>query len=196
MIYLINEIFDSLQGEGANLGKEVTFIRLTGCNLACPWCDTEFEKYNKMNVEQIINKVNCKNVVITGGEPLLQNLTPLLLALKKAKKWVAIETNGTFNISEYRSLLDYVAFSPKANTKIHPSFIENADEIRIVNDGLTVGEAMKYEGWRIKNRYISVLEVNGNFNLAETIELLGKINENGGHVWRLGQQYHKLINIR
>ena len=191
--YKVNEIFNSLQGEGVNLGKKVTFIRLAECNLKCEWCDTEYKKYEEMTIDEIVDKCN-RNVIITGGEPTMQDLLPLLKILKLTKRWIGLETNGTNDITELRSYLDYIAFSPKSKT--HKSLIENADEIRIVNDNLTVEEVLKYENWKIENRYISVLEKNGRYNLEETVKLIGKVNERSGHNWRIGQQYHKLLKIK
>ena len=193
MKYKVVEIFNSIQGEGTNLGKEVTFIRLAGCNLQCSWCDTEHKKYEEMTIDKIVDKCN-RNVIITGGEPTMQDLLPLLKILKSIKRWVGLETNGTNNTTELRSYLDYIAFSPKGKT--HKSLIENADEIRIVNDNLTIEEVLKYENWKIKNRYISVLEKNGKYNLEETVKLIGKVNERSGHNWRVGQQYHKVLKIK
>jgi 7-carboxy-7-deazaguanine synthase len=189
--YKIVEIFNSIQGEGANLGKEVTFIRLSGCNLKCSWCDTEHNNYYELTAKEI--SLACKeNVIITGGEPTIHNLIPLLEALQG--KWIGIETNGTNDIAEIRKYINYIAFSPKGN--VDKSLIETADEIRIVNDDITVKEVMKYEDWKIKNRYISVLEKDNKYNLEETIKLIGKLNERSRHNWRLNQQYHKLLKIR
>lgn len=191
MKYKINEIFDSMQGEGANLGKKATFIRMAGCNLSCNWCDTDFKKYKEIDINDIVSKC-YKNVIITGGEPTIYDLIPLLEALQG--KWIGIETNGTNDITEIRKYVNYIAFSPK--TKVHKSLIENSDEIRIVNDNLSVDNILKYEDWKIKNRFISVLEKNNKFNIEETIKLLGEVNERSRHNWRIGQQYHKILKIK
>ncbi|HBN09800.1 MAG TPA: radical SAM protein [Cyanobacteria bacterium UBA8530] len=89
----IHEIFSSIQGEGLFLGAPSTFIRLTGCNLRCSWCDTKFafEEGSEMSLEDI--RVENRHVVITGGEPLLQNIEPLVSRLKK--NFVTVETNAT-----------------------------------------------------------------------------------------------------
>ena len=74
------EIFESIQGEGVHIGKAVTFLRLAGCNLHCPWCDTK-ESWGdvgeEMTIAEILEKVNSYRssiVVITGGEPTIQPL--------------------------------------------------------------------------------------------------------------------------
>ena len=95
----INEIFYSLQGEGADVGLPTIFIRLTGCNLRCKYCDTEYAFYEgeEMEEEEIIGKISrwkCKRVCITGGEPLLQDISKLIDLLMKKNYEVSIETNG------------------------------------------------------------------------------------------------------
>ena len=71
----INDIFYSLQGEGHNTGRAAVFIRFAGCNLRCPFCDTEFDTYREMDDEQILAAISpypARFVVLTGGEPTLQ----------------------------------------------------------------------------------------------------------------------------
>ncbi|MFA7198202.1 MAG: radical SAM protein [Methanoculleus sp.] len=99
---IVSEIFRSLQGEGLNQGRPCTFIRLTGCNLRCAWCDTDYaqESGTKMSVTEVLDQVwllNGKHICITGGEPLLQQ-EEILELLKKFSLHgytVEIETNGT-----------------------------------------------------------------------------------------------------
>lgn len=96
----INEIFYSLEGEGQWQGYPTIFIRLSGCNLKCKWCDTAHEKFEEMKTDQILRKVMnfpSKRVKITGGEPLIQELElePLIDTLKQEGYIIALETNGT-----------------------------------------------------------------------------------------------------
>jgi 7-carboxy-7-deazaguanine synthase len=101
----INEIFYSIQGEGKLVGLPTVFIRLTGCNLRCSYCDTKYAYYEgiEMDLDQVIEKIkkySCKNVCITGGEPLLQNETLSLIEnLLKHNYNVCLETNGSKDIS-------------------------------------------------------------------------------------------------
>jgi 7-carboxy-7-deazaguanine synthase len=102
----IAEIFRSLQGEGKNQGKPCLFIRLTGCNLHCRWCDSDFARSGgtEMSVDTILEHVwqlNPTYVCITGGEPLLQakDLEPLLASLHRKGTAIDIETNGTLDFS-------------------------------------------------------------------------------------------------
>ncbi len=101
----VNEIFYSIQGESSFSGIPFVFVRLTGCNLRCSYCDTKyaFEEGKNLSVEQIlkeIKKYKCQYVEITGGEPLLQDGTPFLVdsLIDKGFK-VLVETNGTKDVS-------------------------------------------------------------------------------------------------
>jgi len=96
------EIFDSIQGEGITVGRPSTFVRLAGCNLRCKWCDTKYawdqEAGEEMTTDQILAQlVKQPNIVITGGEPLLQDLLELLRRIKQDCIWkhVTVETNCT-----------------------------------------------------------------------------------------------------
>ncbi|GAX59541.1 organic radical activating enzyme [Candidatus Scalindua japonica] len=100
----VNEIFKSIQGESTYAGIPCVFVRLTGCNLRCSYCDTTYA-YNKgieMSLSDIIGTINsyeCRNVCITGGEPLLQeNINNLINLLYKDSFNIYIETNGSLNI--------------------------------------------------------------------------------------------------
>lgn len=97
----VNEIFYSLQGEGKDVGLPTIFIRLTGCNLRCSYCDTKYAYYegNYMDCEEIIDvikKWKCNRVCITGGEPLLQDIYGLIDMLRGYE--VSVETNGSLDI--------------------------------------------------------------------------------------------------
>ena len=102
----INEIFYSIQGESTHAGRPCVFVRLTGCNLRCRWCDTEYAFYEgrKMTTGEVADVVashQCKLVEITGGEPLLQEgVYPLMDALLKAGHTVMVETSGAVDVSK------------------------------------------------------------------------------------------------
>jgi 7-carboxy-7-deazaguanine synthase len=103
MSLVVNEIFNSIQGESLYAGLRCTFIRLTGCNLRCSYCDTRYayEEGTSLTMTDIIDKVSvyeCPLVEITGGEPLIQNETPLLITnLIENGYQVLLETNGTID---------------------------------------------------------------------------------------------------
>lgn len=97
----INEIFYSLEGEGAWQGYPTIFIRFAGCNLKCSWCDTDHISFEKIDIQKVlmeIEKYPCRRIKITGGEPLLQSKkVPMLMKILKDNGYiVALETNGTF----------------------------------------------------------------------------------------------------
>ena len=105
MTLLVNEIFYSIQGESIHSGRPCIFVRLTGCNLRCSYCDTRYayEQGVNMEITEIINRIDahrCRLVEITGGEPLLQSQTPILIhRLLENGYEVMLETNGSLDIS-------------------------------------------------------------------------------------------------
>ena len=116
----VSEIFYSIEGEGIEIGRPEVFVRLSGCNLRCVWCDTKYAWYNgkEMSVDEIIREIKrypCKNVSITGGEPLLQKdeLLELIRKLKEMGYWVQINTNGTIFDKEIFELVDLITMDCK-----------------------------------------------------------------------------------
>lgn len=103
---IINEIFYSLQGEGILIGVPSAFIRTTGCNLRCSWCDTKYayEEGKEMSLEEIMARVKefpANHICITGGEPLIQKETiKLIQRLYEESYQVSLETNGSKSIEE------------------------------------------------------------------------------------------------
>jgi 7-carboxy-7-deazaguanine synthase len=101
----VNEIFYSIQGESSYAGRPCVFVRLTGCNLRCSYCDTRYayDEGQYLNIDEIIAQVtsyHCRLAEITGGEPLLQKETPHLIHRLLDKSFeVLLETNGSFDIS-------------------------------------------------------------------------------------------------
>ena len=135
----INEIFYSLQGEGHHAGYPSVFIRFAGCNLACPFCDTDHEDGIYMSDDDIIRAVNLYTaswIVLTGGEPALHIDSDFIRMLKRATgKKVAIETNGTVPLPDE---LDWVTVSPKEGICGDGGgqvTVERADEIKVVDVG-------------------------------------------------------------
>jgi len=101
----INEIFYSIQGESTHVGRPCVFVRLTGCNLRCKWCDTEYAFYegSRVPISEVVEKIRgyrCDMVEVTGGEPLLQEgVYPLTEAMLEAGATVMIETSGAMDVS-------------------------------------------------------------------------------------------------
>jgi 7-carboxy-7-deazaguanine synthase len=121
----VQEIFPTLQGEGPHTGVPSVFVRLGGCNLACHFCDTEFESFREMTLDEVLAEIQSltedsrKLVVITGGEPLRQNIVPLCQLLIDAGYLPQIETNGTL----WRDLpqgVDIICSPKAAGGEYHP----------------------------------------------------------------------------
>ena len=94
----INEIFYSLQGEGRFTGSPAVFVRFSGCNRRCPFCDTDHLDGDEMSAQEIVDAVSkypCDIVVITGGEPALQLTSELVDMLHGIGRRVHVETNGS-----------------------------------------------------------------------------------------------------
>ncbi len=109
----INEVFESIQGEGKYVSHPVLFVRMAKCNLTCNFCDTEFNSYKDMTVDELSNEISqskLETIVWTGGEPTLQ-MKDILKVMTQTRKRNHIETNG-FNL-EGLNKFHYIAFSPK-----------------------------------------------------------------------------------
>lgn len=141
----INEIFFSIQGESYLAGLPCIFIRLTGCHQRCVYCDTEYAFFEgeKMTLEQIlteIKKYSCKNVLITGGEPLLQSNTVLLMEeLIDRAYTVAVETSGNRDVSclprEVIKVMDLktpCSGEAQMNNYNNIKYLDSKDEIKFV----------------------------------------------------------------
>lgn len=136
----VQHVFRTLQGEGPYAGWPAVFIRLGGCNLACDFCDTEFESFAPVALDSLLDQVKKlagqthKLVVITGGEPLRQPIAPLCERLIGAGFKVQIETNGTL----YRELPEAVEWicSPKNTGKgyfaLRPDVLERITALKFI----------------------------------------------------------------
>lgn len=133
----ITEIFFSIQGESTHMGLPCAMVRLTGCNLRCSWCDTEysFKGGRTMGVDEVVAEVDafgCRRVEITGGEPLLQKGAPVLAQrLLDAGYTVLCETSGERNIDlmpfGVRRIMD---LKPPGSGESHRNDWANLDRLR------------------------------------------------------------------
>lgn len=199
MKYKVNEIFESVQGEGANLGRKVIFIRLSGCNRSCEFCDTDHRQGNKLTVAEIgdvLRKFDCRSVVITGGEPSIWPLHDLLMELRIGGYWIGIETNGSTSLDEYGDFIDYIAVSPK-DKHIRQT---TADEVRVVVTETTTADDVRVFQRLIHSTryYLSPRFDDAGYckdSLVSSIYLLGELNS-VELKWRLSFQWHKILGIR
>lgn len=212
-ILKINEIFWSFQGEGVKTGFPSIFIRLAGCQLRCPYCDTkdswEDENARSMKVEAILANVeNYKKryprsqVVLTGGEPLGQDLSGLVKELKNRNFFLAIETDGL----HFQGLpIDWWTVSPKDSTgyTIQPDLItyKKINEIKlVVTPKLNVGKIKEIrEKIRGVGEDVPIFlqpEAYDKKRYKRTFSLFQRCQEEGIDNIRAGMQMHKVYNVR
>ncbi len=204
------EIFPTIQGEGPYAGYPAVFVRLGGCNLACSFCDTEFEEYQNFSLKEICDEVTklAKNesekivknlVVITGGEPLRQPISRLCEELIKFGFLVQIETNGTI----FRELpVDVkIICSPKVSNgkyyKIRPDLLQRVNAFKFI-----VSKNLK--------EYSSIPEIGqSDFNIPVYVQPMDEYEENKNinnlkyakkiclkNGYLLSLQIHKILGIR
>jgi len=190
----VNEIFYSLQGEGGRQGEASIFIRLTGCNLACDFCDTDFETGQDMSLEEILSGISsyhCLWIIWTGGEPTLQLNDEVLLFFKSKGYKQAIESNGLKPLSK---LLDYTVCSPKGNNlttikKTNPKVNEIRLPVKSGDKLPEIHELPEADYYFLSPLFTSQSSVTAE-NISYCVELIKENPE-----WRLSVQLHQLINI-
>ena len=129
------EAFYTIQGEGYHKGSAAYFIRIGGCDVGCHWCDVkeswDAQKHPATLIEEIVKQaIKYSNIiVITGGEPLMWNMEPLTLALKKKKMQIHIETSGAYEITGH---WDWFCLSPKKNKLPTLDAYSRADELKVI----------------------------------------------------------------
>lgn len=183
MAYNVNEIFYSLQGEGYFTGTPAVFLRLSGCNLRCGFCDTDHSASTPMEIDTLVNALLChpaRHLVITGGEPSLQVDRLLIEVLHDAGFYVQIETNGTHALPDN---IDWVTCSPKDGG---PVVLNRIDELKVVYTGADP-EGVASE----LNAMHYFLQPCSGANIAETVAYILAHPH-----WRLSLQTHKLIDIQ
>ena len=187
----INEIFYSLQGEGRFTGVPAVFVRLAGCNLRCPFCDTDFAGYTEMSEEDIVKEVSrypARHVVITGGEPTLQLTDSLVERLHERGNFVQMETNGTHPVP---AGIDWVTCSPKAGGRV---VLTRCHEVKMLYEGegtdLSAAEAIEAAEYRLQP-----LDTGDAARNEETVKAtIHYILEHPK--WKLSLQTHKILNVR
>lgn len=222
--YRVNELFDSIQGEGVLAGTPCTFIRLQGCTVGCSWCDsgpladllekraTNGETRNtwgrggyRHSVNQIMDGVHKNHVVITGGEPTLYNLDPLIQTLRQYEHFIQLETSGQNELKGVERV-DWVTWSPKENLgfKAPLSIMRMAREVKwVVDDTLpfrVVEETYRaYLEMRIKPPTF-VLMPEGcpptNEHILKCLEWLERVPHAWQRHWRFGDRLQYRLGLR
>ena len=195
--YPIMEHFFTIQGEGKYSGKAAYFIRIAGCDVGCVWCDVkeswDKEQHIKMTTNEIIEKVTESKtnfVVITGGEPAMYDLRPLVNQLKLLGIMVAIETSGCYPL---KGEVDWYCFSPKKFKAPCDEAYIKANELKVI-----VSHPSDLD-WATKH----ALKVSTNCQLylqpewSKADKLLPLIIDfvKSNQRWKISLQTHKFMNI-
>lgn len=193
----INEIFYSLQGEGAMAGRAAIFVRFSGCNLQCPFCDTDFKEYKEFSEDELIKTLlaidtECRFVVLTGGEPTLQVTESLIEELHDNGYFVAMESNGT-RIPPHN--IDWLTISPKkayTGTKGR-CVVKKCDEVKIVYDG---ENSPLTEDWiRARYYYLQPCDTGepakNKIIIDKCVDFIKRYP-----LWRMSLQQQKILNVR
>lgn len=200
------------------MGIPAVFVRFSGCNLRCPWCDTEFSESTPMSAEEIVAAIQDlydtpnerrKMVVLTGGEPSLQVDKPLVDALHAAGFYICIETNGTRSLPDG---IDWITCSPKAGESpetlshaVERLALKKVNEVKVVFTGTYDPEVwrgvleaehwmlqpLRYNGEWLMQSGIDEWEDDRNDNLPETVRYILS-----HPFWRLSVQIHKIAGLR
>ena len=193
--YRLNEIFESLQGEGRHSGRPCVFIRFAGCNLRCPWCDTDVAPRFTSSLPELVEEASrfrARSVVLTGGEPtLVENMPELIAALKERGFWIAVETNGSRD-ADWLAFVDYVSCSPKAEFP-DALAIARVDEVRIVASSEDVVQFCRSVKSTVSatDYYVSPCDRDGDIDFATAKAVLSQLDG-----WSLSVQLHKLLGFR
>lgn len=188
----LSDVFYTLQGEGLWTGTPAVFVRTAGCNLSCRFCDTDYSYKFDLGVDELIARIGevgsgCTFVVLTGGEPLLQRESEILVRRLTERGYeVHIESNGTTFVELPQRV--WLTVSPKE--RLDPRMAARADEVKLIVDGRVPDEWLSAP-WR--NDAIIWLQPEGNkpANIALAVEA-ALANPSR---YRLSIQTHKVIGV-
>jgi len=197
MKYKINEMFYSIQGEGAHTGTPMIFIRFSGCNLSCYFCDTKHWDGKEMSIKEIVafvQQIDAKKVCLTGGEPTLQldkGNDKLIQALKFIGKEIHLETNGTNPIPKG---IDFCTISPKMDIiTIDEKDIHCQYEVKLIYPRVEPDRFITMYPKAIAYYFQPMdegKEETNKQNIKETVDFI-----KNNPIWKLSLQTHKLIDI-
>lgn len=186
------EIFYSVQGEGTWTGTPAVFVRLAGCNLACTFCDTDYALKFVAGIADVVAQVraeggDCPMVILTGGEPLAQAVTPALIdALRADGRRVHVESNGTIDVALPNDV--WLTVSPKE--RLHPAMAQRANEAKLIVDGRVPDE------WVSKFPETTPIVLQPEGNKPANIALAVDAAKREPARYRLSLQTHKYIGVR
>jgi organic radical activating enzyme len=193
--YTVMEHFHTIQGEGFHTGRSAYFIRLSGCDVGCVWCDVkdswDVDNGEKYRVNELL-ALTAQNdfIVLTGGEPAMHNLNPITQALKKQQKTIAIETSGCYPL---QGEIDWYTFSPKKFKAPIQEAFDLANELKVV-----IYHPSDFD-WAIKHaekvNKDCLLYLQPEWSKMESLNanIVDFVKSNPA--WRLSLQTHKYLNI-
>lgn len=193
----VNEIFYSVQGEGRFTGVPAVFLRLSGCNQQCDFCDTDHQSFTEMSEDDIILAVSSfpsRHIVITGGEPTLQLTASLCQKLHDAGFFIQIETNGSHPIAD-GCAIDWITCSPKAA----PVVLRKINELKVVFWGQDVARWEQFACESSPSESIEHrLQPLDTKDLVRNEEILRQTLQYilAHPIWSLSLQTHKIINVQ
>jgi organic radical activating enzyme len=199
------EIFASVQGEGLRQGEPTIFVRLAGCNRRCGFCDTKqaWRGGREIPVERIVEEVSRLRrgfpaawVCLTGGEPLAQDVGPLVRRLHGEGLKVQVETNGTFPPDP---AADWITVSPKPpDYDFHPGFLKRAREVKLVVSRALTLDAVRTARAAFPPETPLILQPQSNapWSRKKALKLLTDASRSGLGGIRLSVQLHKIYGLR
>jgi organic radical activating enzyme len=194
--YPVVEIFHSIQGEGIDSGLPAQFIRLSGCNRHCSFCDTRHDIFSTMSVRKIVMGLDRKYsdlVVITGGEPLLHDIRELVFTLKRKGYRVGIETNGTRALpNELYGVINSISLSPKVS--FSKCRLWSCDSLKILYPFVNGITPSSYNKMPARRRYLQPIDFKNKQDNEFCIKRLCTVLHNYPD-YRIGLQIHKYLNI-
>ena len=195
--YPIVETFHSIQGEGQWLGISAFFIRLAGCDVGCPWCDTKIswraKHHPQMAIADLVAQVQAAQpriIVITGGEPLMHDLQPLTNGLKSLGIRIHLETSGSH---PFTGEFDWVTLSPKPFKQPLPNIYERVSELKVIIDQPADFDWAEAEATKLNPNIPKYLQPQWENPASQ-----GLIFEYilAHPTWRLGLQTHKFLGVQ
>ncbi|MBE9010630.1 7-carboxy-7-deazaguanine synthase QueE [Pseudanabaenaceae cyanobacterium LEGE 13415] len=196
-LFPIVETFHSVQGEGAWTGTSAFFIRLALCDVGCWFCDTKeswsAKRHPQRSIDELVQsaiEANSAIVVITGGEPLMHDLTELTKALHQARLRLHLETSGAHPFS---GEFDWVTLSPKQSKPPHESVYTYADELKVVISEASDFEWAERQAEKISDRVIRYLQPE--WSHKESLDLIFEYVKQHP-AWRISLQTHKLLGVQ
>jgi 7-carboxy-7-deazaguanine synthase len=195
--YPVMEHFYTLQGEGYYTGQAAYFVRLAGCDVGCVWCDVkeswDASKHPSMKLEEIVDAI-CQTptqiVVITGGEPLLHDLTALCNALQTKGIRTHIETSGSSPLS---GTWDWICLSPKKFKAALPESIAAADELKVIIFNQSDFDwALQYQA-KVKSTCKLYLQTEWDQQEKMLPKIIEFVKQNPK--WQISLQTHKYMQI-